>query len=192
MSTNCNISILKKDKTVSSIYCHSDGYLSYLGVCLYTYYDDVAKVKQLISLGNLSSLDKNIEPTIGSNHYFNNREQGICTFYGRDRKESNQDCSNYPSLEEFLNNYPETYTSHTYLFKESNQKWYVYNENKNKFHLLKSSLKKLESPFMYFKDDFLQKLDFEKIQKNYNQLNKEIPILDTIPSSSATIKRNKL
>ena len=68
----------------------------------------------------------------------------------------------------------------------------MYNENKNKFHLLKSSLKKLESPYMYFKDDFLQKLDFEKIQKNYNQLNKEIPILDTIPSSSATIKRNKL
>ena len=189
MSTNCNISILKKDKTVSSIYCHSDGYLSYLGVCLYTYYDDVAKVKQLISLGNLSSLYKNIEPTIGSNHSFNNREQGICTFYGRDRKDSNEECSNYPSLESFINSDPETYI---YLFKESNQKWYMYNENKNKFHLLINSLKKLDEPYVYFKEDFLQKLNYEKIQKNYNQLNKEIPILDTIPSSSATIKKNKL
>lgn len=187
MSTHCNISILKKDKTVSSIYCHSDGYLGYVGVCLYTYYDDVAKVKQLISLGNLSSLDKNIEPTIGSNHSFNNREQGTCTFYGRDRKESNQNCSNYPSLEEFLNNYPETYT---YLFKESNQKWYIYNEKKNKLHFLKSSLKKVESPYMYFKDDFLQKLNFEKIQRDYNTLNKDIPILSN--SSISNIKRNKL
>ena len=43
------------------------------------------------------------------------------------------------------------------------------NENKNKFHLLINSLKKLDEPYVYFKEDFLQKLNYEKIQKNYNQ-----------------------
>ena len=38
----------------------------------------------------------------------------------------------------------------------------MYNENKNKFHLLINSLKKLDEPYVYFKEDFLQKLNYEK------------------------------
>ena len=54
MSTRSYICIENEDKSISGIYCHSDGYLTYNGAMLLDHYSDREKVKELISLGDLS------------------------------------------------------------------------------------------------------------------------------------------
>lgn len=56
MSTRSRIAIQLKDGNVKSIYCHHDGYLSYVGMILFNYYKSYDKVLDLINLGNISSL----------------------------------------------------------------------------------------------------------------------------------------
>ena len=93
MSTRSYIVIERKKedgtKWYEGIYCHSDGYPSYNGQILYNYYSKREDVEKLISLGDLSVLDKRIEPTEGSGHCwdYDKRERGVCVFYGRDRGE---------------------------------------------------------------------------------------------------------
>lgn len=56
MSTRSRIAIQLKDGNVKSIYCHHDGYLSYVGMILFNYYKSYDKVLDLINLGDISSL----------------------------------------------------------------------------------------------------------------------------------------
>lgn len=57
MSTHSTISIeWLQDRTVSSIYCHMDGYLSYNGALLSIFHNSFARARRLIELGGLSSL----------------------------------------------------------------------------------------------------------------------------------------
>ena len=72
MSTRSSIT-LKVGKKYMSNYCHWDGYVSYVGEILFRYYDTYEKVSELMSYGDISSLDETIES---------------CVFYHRDRNES--------------------------------------------------------------------------------------------------------
>jgi hypothetical protein len=56
MSTRSRIGILNDDRSVTSIYCHFDGYPSGVGAILVAHYHDTVKVRELISLGDISSL----------------------------------------------------------------------------------------------------------------------------------------
>ena len=56
MSTRCRIGIQNKNGTITSIYCHFDGYIDWVGKILVDNYKDEGKVKQLMSLGDISSL----------------------------------------------------------------------------------------------------------------------------------------
>ena len=56
MSTRSRIAYLENDGTIHSVYCHCNGYLSHNGYILEHYYKDFDKVKELISLGDISSL----------------------------------------------------------------------------------------------------------------------------------------
>lgn len=56
MSTRSRIAYLESDGTIHSVYCHCDGYLSHNGIILEHYYKNFNKVKELISLGDISSL----------------------------------------------------------------------------------------------------------------------------------------
>lgn len=58
MSTRSRIGMIMEDGTVHSVYCHYDGYLAYNGEILNKYYNTPEKVKELISLGDISSLGK--------------------------------------------------------------------------------------------------------------------------------------
>lgn len=60
MSTRCAICI-KIGNIYHSIYCHSDGYPSYVGNILKNHYNKTHKIKELIDLGNISCLGKLIE-----------------------------------------------------------------------------------------------------------------------------------
>lgn len=182
MSTRSTISIIYNSGNVDSIYCHSDGYLSYNGIVLFNYYRDVKKVKKLISLGNLSSLDLNIEPPNHSKHNFNNREEGVCTFYERDRGEKNQQSSYYKDIFEFISN--GFFQEYDYIFKEKNQKWYILKNNKLKLleSLLKKEVNDLNTFNPQFKKDFLQILQENKVLKQKKQLEKKLEIKQKSPS----------
>jgi hypothetical protein len=83
MSTHSNIGIINQDNSVEMVYCHWNGYPSNNGILLLENYSSEAKVRQLLALGNLSSLGAEL----GMGHNFDNPPEGVCNFYGRDRHE---------------------------------------------------------------------------------------------------------
>lgn len=85
MATRSTIGILEKDGTVSSIYCHWDGYLKNNGKILLENYNTEERVRELISLGSLSSLGKEIGTDL--EHSFENPVEDVCVAYHRDRGE---------------------------------------------------------------------------------------------------------
>lgn len=94
----------EETNTYKGIYCHWDGYPSNNGSLLLHNYRTIDEVKELISMGFLSSLGKDIE---------------TCEFYHRDR---NEDLNVYEVFsKDDINGYFEEYT---YLFE--NSKWYVH------------------------------------------------------------------
>ena len=87
MSTRSRIAKENPDHTYTSIYCHWDGYPGYVGKVLKEYYKDEKKVSELISLGDLSSLGKEINPDPTKKHNFDHPQPDVCTYYHRDRDE---------------------------------------------------------------------------------------------------------
>ncbi len=64
MATRSRIAIENQDGSVTSIYCHWDGYIKTNGVILDENYYTKDKVEELIALGDLSSLDETINRTV--------------------------------------------------------------------------------------------------------------------------------
>jgi hypothetical protein len=60
MSTRSFIGMVNRDLTITSVYCHWDGYPEYNGKMLLEHYDTPAKVRKLLHKGDFSSLQKNI------------------------------------------------------------------------------------------------------------------------------------
>lgn len=100
MSTRSTISVLNKDNTVTSIYCHSDGYLQGVGYMLFTHYNTPEMVQELIALGDLSCLQENLNPLpiapkqrwsgpdpapMIEHHTFDDPQTGVTVAYLRDR-----------------------------------------------------------------------------------------------------------
>jgi hypothetical protein len=63
MATRSRIAIENQDGTVTSIYCHWDGYISGVGETLFENYH-LLKTEQLIALGDISSLEDTLEDTV--------------------------------------------------------------------------------------------------------------------------------
>jgi hypothetical protein len=99
MATRSTIAIQNDDGTVTGIYCHWDGYLSYNGRILKENYNTEAKVRELIALGQLSALGE----TIGEKVDFNNAPDGQCIAYGRDRGEIDSDAETFNTWTALLN-----------------------------------------------------------------------------------------
>lgn len=87
MATRSTIAIQNADKTVTGIYCHSDGYLSYNGQILFDHYTDEASVRALIELGNISTLGNTTDSTKA---------------YMRDRGEQGQEASTAHNWRQFI------------------------------------------------------------------------------------------
>lgn len=97
MGTRSRIAIRNADGTYDSIYCHWDGYPSNNGLILRDYYQSVEKVRDLISLGDISSLG----PEIGEKQDFDSREHRDWTMaYGRDRGETEVEAKRSSNLDE--------------------------------------------------------------------------------------------
>jgi len=86
MATRSRIAIENENGTVTSIYCHFDGYLSGVGKKLFEHYDR-EKLEELIALGDISQLGTSIEDTVA---------------YHRDRNED-LNKTTYRDLEALIN-----------------------------------------------------------------------------------------
>ena len=88
MATRSRIAIENKNGTVSSVYCHWDGYPDHNGSLLLNHYRGRKKVQDLINLGSISSLSENLIPNEGEDHTFQNPAPNTVVAYCRDRGEA--------------------------------------------------------------------------------------------------------
>ena len=117
MATRSRIGIKNEDGSISSIYCHWDGYPEHNGKILKEHYTDPEKVKALMVLGDLSSLNEEI----GESQDFDRREthhEKWCLAYGRDRGEPNTSYKNHPTEKEFLETTKGSWGEYAYIFEE--------------------------------------------------------------------------
>ena len=92
MSTRSAIGIMHGNN-IKAIYCHSDGYLSYVGKVLLNHYDST-KANFLVAQGNCSMLGKEIGEKIDFNDrmvYDTDNVAKQCRFYKRDRDQTDVD-----------------------------------------------------------------------------------------------------
>ena len=86
MATRSTIALEFADGTVQQVYAHWDGYLDHNGKILLNDYADPFKLRDLIDLGDISSLDSDIDSTV---------------FYMRDRGETGCEARKFKDYAEF-------------------------------------------------------------------------------------------
>jgi len=106
MATRSTISIRNEDDTVTSIYCHWDGYIDHNGRILVENYKTEEEVRALLALGNLSSLGIDL---------------ASCKAYGRDMQEEDQEAVTYHNRALFLFGHSQEYN---YIY-ERDMGWMV-------------------------------------------------------------------
>lgn len=112
MGTRSTIALEYADGTVHQVYCHWDGYLEHNGKILRDHYSNPFILRDLIDLGDISSL----KSTVGTKHAFSHFDNGMTqdeyyklygemtTFYGRDRGETGTSAKKFASYEDYLLN----------------------------------------------------------------------------------------
>ena len=109
MGTRSTIAIENANGTVTGIYCHWDGYVEHNGRILVENYTTEAAVRELIALGDLSSLGE----TVGEKTDFDNAAKGQCVAYGRDRGETGVAATTFDSHADLVEQIGQEYD---YLF----------------------------------------------------------------------------
>jgi hypothetical protein len=133
MGTRSTIALEFADGTVEQVYCHWDGYLAHNGQILQKHYINPFVLRDLIDLGDISSL----KPTIGTKHAFSHfgttLDQtaydhlygNMTTFYGRDRGETGADKKSFVDFQDYLAHHQ--YEEYEYILRNVNGKatWFV-------------------------------------------------------------------
>ena len=137
MSTRCRIGIQNQDGTITSVYCHHDGYLEHVGNILVKHYTDESKIRKLMELGDMSSLGT--EPIDNPNAWadcfsFNVFKLGVDMFERYKEMHPENMCDTYKSrgedcpasvsknITEYRKLSKDCWGEYTYLFKDN--KWY--------------------------------------------------------------------
>ena len=132
MATRSTIALEYADGTVHQIYCHWDGYLENNGAILQGHYTDPFKVRELMDLGDVSSLG----PELGEKHDFDiaakygtpeyqaeaDARRNICTFYGRDRGETGTNARKFKDYADYRNR--AQFEEYNYILRTDGN-WYV-------------------------------------------------------------------
>jgi len=118
MGTRSTIALEFADGTVQQVYCHWDGYLAHNGKILFENYSNPFILRDLIDLGDLSSLGERI----GTQHAFDKAPEGECTFYKRDRNESGCEAKSFVDFQHYLVNHQ--YEEYEYILRKDGN-WYV-------------------------------------------------------------------
>lgn len=139
MGTRSTIALEFADGTVQQVYCHWDGYLDHNGKILQEHYSDPFKLRDLIDLGDMSSLGERI----GTQHAFDKAPQGECTFYGRDRKESGCEARKFKDFADYKANHQ--YEEYEYILRACGDKavWFVADHNDTYVPLAEALAKEL-------------------------------------------------
>jgi hypothetical protein len=87
MATRSRIGIQNDDGSVTSVYCHWDGYPEHNGDILVMHYKEREKVQKLINLGSLSTLAPEVDAPQGEGHSYEKPVMGVTVAYHRDREE---------------------------------------------------------------------------------------------------------
>jgi hypothetical protein len=145
MATRSTIALEYADGTIGQIYCHWDGYLEHNGSILFKHYVDPFKTRELMDLGDLSSL----RPTIGEKHAFSqfdlpkedveafvNLTRDMCTFYGRDRGETGTTAKSFKDYADYEQNLQ--HEEYAYILRKDGY-WYV-KAHEGAFELLRDAL----------------------------------------------------
>ena len=127
-------------KTGMSVYCHFDGYPAGVGRTLFDYYNDEDRVKRLVSLGDLSYVERFlcaeecanvylIKPELPP-HSFDHPWHHVTVAYGRDRGESNVDAhvwNNVDNVSDLLSSMEKFYdwSEFLYVYDVLSGKWVV-------------------------------------------------------------------
>ena len=124
MGTRSTIALEYADGTVEQVYCHWDGYLAHNGQILLKHYSNPFILRDLIDLGDVSSL----KPTIGTKHAFSHFElraeevaeykvltENMTTFYGRDRGEDGVSAKKFKDYEDYVANHQ--YEEYDYILR---------------------------------------------------------------------------
>jgi hypothetical protein len=134
MGTRSTIALEYADGTVEQVYCHWDGYLEHNGQILLKHYSNPFILRDLIDLGDVSSL----KPTIGTKHAFSHFElraeevaeykvltENMTTFYGRDRGEDGVSAKKFKDYEDYVANHQ--YEEYDYILRNDNgvAVWFV-------------------------------------------------------------------
>ena len=121
MATRSTIAVKLSTHHYIQVYCHWDGYVEHNGRILVENYNDLPKAIALVSQGDISSLREDLYPTKGSNHSFDNPEEDVTVYYGRDRHE--KDCwpHEFVSESDWLDHRMEE--EYNYLFQDG--EWWV-------------------------------------------------------------------
>ncbi len=127
MSTRSRIGILKKDGSIDSIYCHLDGYPEWVGEKLYKKYNSLDRIERLISLGDISHLEDNLEPDPDKEHSFGHdtEQKNVVVAYHRDRNESWEHVKpkHFNNIKEFEKFCKKSDQEFAYLYDEQNEKY---------------------------------------------------------------------
>lgn len=118
MGTRSFIAI-NENNTFKGIYCHWDGYLEHNGKILTQHYTDINKIRELINLGDLSTLAEEI----GTKHNFDAKPKNECNFYGRDREEKNIETKITTSLLDMQHLAENMGIEYFYLYQDN--QWHV-------------------------------------------------------------------
>ena len=134
MGTRSTIALEYADGTVEQVYCHWDGYLAHNGQILLKHYSNPFILRDLIDLGDVSSL----KSTVGTKHAFSHFElraeevaeykvltENMTTFYGRDRGETGADKKSFVDFQDYLAHHQ--YEEYDYILRNVNGKatWFV-------------------------------------------------------------------
>lgn len=130
MGTASSIGILNDDLSINSILCSFDGYLAGVGTLLFKYYNTPTIVKQLIELGDISSLNKLLWPH-NTQHSFDHPAVDVTVIYHRDRGD---ELIKYydKNLKSYLQ---DNFIKYHYLYV--NKEWFCFYRNVNGYDCIK-------------------------------------------------------
>ena len=146
MATRSTIALEYADGTIGQVYCHWDGYLEHNGVLLSKHYSNPFILRDLIDLGDISSL----RPTVGTKHAFSRLEVpmdgeaydklygDMTTFYGRDRGEEGTGAKTFIDFQDYMVRFQ--HEEYAYILRKDGN-WYV-KAYSNEFELLTEALSK--------------------------------------------------
>ena len=131
MGTRSTIALEYADGTVGQVYCHWDGYLENNGMILYKHYQDPFKVRELLDLGDISSLGREVGKQHPFSPHFDEGSKiaydaaqaaGFTTFYGRDRGETGISQKMYADYDNYVRCHQ--YEEFEYILRRDGV-WYV-------------------------------------------------------------------